>query len=68
MTLSVAARLHALRPRILHGLLSGGVRTFLSRANRKRSSANGVRLASVRLRASAVVEFEYQSFKNRRSS
>ena len=34
VTLSVASRFRALRPWILRGLLSDGVRTFLSRANR----------------------------------
>src|SRR5882724_2382645 len=34
VTLSVAPDLRPPRPRILHGLLPGGVRTFLSRANR----------------------------------
>ena len=39
VTLSVAPGFRPSRPRILHGLLPGGVRTFLSRANRERSSA-----------------------------
>jgi len=52
VTLSVAARLRALRPRILHGLLSGGVRTFLSRANRERSSVSAETVARGGVRAS----------------
>ena len=39
VTLSVAPGFRPSRPWILHGLLPGGVRTFLSRANRERSSA-----------------------------
>ena len=39
VTLSVAPGFRPSRPRILRGLLPGGVRTFLSRANRERSSA-----------------------------
>src|SRR5205807_814727 len=58
VTLSVAARLHALRPRILHGLLSGGVRTFLSRANRERPSANARNLPCAPTHARFAVRFE----------
>jgi len=42
VTLSVAPGFRPSLPRILRGLLPGGVRTFLSRANRERSSAIGV--------------------------
>jgi hypothetical protein len=39
VTLSVAPGLRRKRPRLLRGLLPGGVRTFLSRANRERPPA-----------------------------
>ena len=58
VTLSVAADFRPPRPRILHGLLSGGVRTFLSRANRERSSANARNLARAVLCARPVQQNE----------
>ena len=63
VTLSVTARFHALRPRILHGLLSGGVRTFLSRASRERSSVSAAKLPGSRMHASAAVQSEKQKIE-----
>jgi hypothetical protein len=53
VTLSVAPSLRRKRPRLLRGLLPGGVRTFLSRANRERPPA-------VRTKGNRIVETRKQ--------
>jgi hypothetical protein len=61
VTLSVATDFRPPRPWILHGLLSGGVRTFLSRANRERPSANAGKLPSGVSCARTVQEIETEA-------